>query len=90
LRNKVTKKRISFQDYLLEFKNEKSNRGIFARWFDGTLLTRIKNLIEIESMMKQSGCSDFLVNEMKQCWEDFEKLPNAQTSITIYNDAYTR
>jgi len=75
---------ILFKQYVLKFIKEASDRGIFARWIEGTSLDHTKSLIEFENHMKDSGCSDFLINTMLQCWEDFSKIPNARTSIAIY------
>ena len=64
--------------------NEKSDRGIFARWFESNGgSNRGTSLKEVKMFMKKCGCSDFLINVMNQCWKDFDKIPNARISIII-------
>ncbi len=70
---------------MLKFINEKSDRGIFARWFNGNESSNTTALNLVEKYMKKCRCTDFLINVMKQCWEDFDKIPNARISIVLPN-----
>jgi|APSaa5957512535_1039671.scaffolds.fasta_scaffold103774_3 hypothetical protein len=79
---------LSFEQWITQFRDEKSDRGIFARWFDdrcrnsyskwsnGKRLTKVPFLRSLE----KGHCSEFVKDTFLILWKEFEQVPNAVTT----------
>jgi|APSaa5957512535_1039671.scaffolds.fasta_scaffold14636_3 hypothetical protein len=73
---------ISFNVWIIQFRKEKSDRGILARYFLGYQSGySINSKDEHVKRLIKNGGSEFLVETFELMWLEFEKLPNAKISI---------
>jgi len=75
-------KTISFNDWITQFRKEKSDRGIFARWFvdrEGISYAKTRPISKKSFLlvMGRENTSRFLRDVFEESWNDFLIIPNA-------------
>lgn len=72
----------SFNCWIRKFEKEKSDRGIFARWFSdrgGMGYSQNKTITKRAFMLQlaRTDCSQFIQDSFENLWNEFELIPNA-------------
>ena len=76
----------SFERYIVQFRKEKSEKGILARIvFNNCTFPRVANEFTIKQYLKNHGASDDVLKMMDNVWPEFEKikLQNAKSPLEI-------
>lgn len=76
---------IPFNRWINQFKKEKSDRGILARWISSYDFLMLCTMNEVTQKMKTFGCTQTLIDIFEKCWIEFELIPNAKISIYPVN-----
>jgi|APSaa5957512535_1039671.scaffolds.fasta_scaffold38715_2 hypothetical protein len=76
---------ISFNSWVIQFKTEKSDYGIFARWFldrTGGGLAKPKSVTKKTFLreLQSLDSSQFLQDTFVELWNQFKLVPNAVTA----------
>ena len=76
---------VSFNSWIAQFQKEKSDRGIFARWFvdregNGYATTRPITKRSFLEVLKKKNSNQFLTQTFEELWIKFEKIPHAITA----------
>ena len=72
---------LKFYKYIFQFRKEKSDRGILARYIISSSLPKNSGLATIKKFMKHQGCSDEMLRILDQVSTDFAEIPSAVVSF---------
>lgn len=81
----------SFQRWIVEFRKEKSDKGILARLvWDDYSFPKSNSVDCIKTYLKRKGASNDVLNIVDAVWSEFENFPDAniqkiQTSKMVAN-----